>query len=138
MRRIVSMNTTATVLHIRMGRYQNALITVNTLLLVIGLTMLFFGLLLVTSYHMARLYFLSHWLYTFPVTVISLGALTVIFSIMGILSAASKNRYALLVYACLMACLVIPQFFSTFAAIRAKEDTDEGGFTRNDNVVGVS
>jgi len=134
MRRSVSMNTTATVLQVRLGRYQNAIITVNTLLLVVGLTMLFFGILLDSSYHMTRLYFISDWLFTFPTTVIVLGALIVLISIMGILSATSKNRYALLVYAFLMACMVIPQFFSTYAAIRAKEDTDEGAFTRIGNV----
>lgn len=128
------MNTTATVLQVRLGRYQNALISLNTLLLVIGISMLFFGMLLITSYHMPRLYFLSHWLFTFPMTVICLGVLKVVFSIVGILSAASKNRYALLVYACLVACLVIPQFFSTYAAIRTKEETDESGFTRNDHI----
>jgi len=134
LRRSVSMNTTATVLQARLGRYQIALVGVNTLLLVVGISMSFFGLLLISSYHMTKLYFLSNWLYIFPMTVSSLGCLTFFLSIMGIMATAAKNRYLLLVYACLMACLVIPQFFSTYAAIRAKEDTDEQGFTRNDYV----
>lgn len=128
------MNTTATVLQARLGRYQIALVGMNTFLLVVGISMSFFGLLLISSYHMVRLSFLSEWLYIFPMTISSLGFLTFFLSIMGIMATASKNRYVLLVYACLMACLVIPQFFSTYAAIRAKEDTDEGGFIKNDRV----
>jgi len=128
------MNTTATVLQARLGRYQIALVGMNTVLLVVGISMSFFGLLLISSYHMVRLSFLSEWLRIFPVTISSLGCLTFFLSIMGIMATASKNRYVLLVYACLMACLVIPQFFSTYAAIRTKEDTDEGGFTRIDRM----
>jgi len=137
MRRSVSMNTTATVLQARLGRYQITLVGVNTLLLVVGISMSFFGLLLISSYHMTRLHFLSNWLYIFPMTISSLGCLTFFLSIMGIMATAAKNRYFLLVYACLMACLVIPQFFSTYAAIRAKEDTDEQGFTKNPQVAAL-
>jgi len=129
------MTTTATTLQLRLGRYQHALVTINTLLLMVGLTLMFFALHLVVNQHMARLDFFSDWLSIFPLTVLILGVLTVLFSLLGVLSTACKNKYALLVYACLMACLVIPQFFSTYASIRAKEDTDERGFEKNIHVL---
>jgi len=124
------MTTTATTIQARLGRYQIALLCVNTILLVVGILMVFFGLVLISSYHMVRLSFLSPWLYTFPLTITSLGGITFFLAIIGIVTTGVKNRYFLLVYACLMACLVIPMFFATFAGVRVKEDTDEGAFTR--------
>jgi len=124
------MTTTATTLQARLGRYQIALLCVNTILLVVGILMVFFGLVLISSYHMVRLSFLSHWLHTFPLTITSLGGITFFLAIMGIMATGIKNRYFLLVYACLMACLVIPMFFATYAGVKVKEDTDEGAFTR--------
>merc|ERR1712142_972962 len=130
MRRSISMTTTVETIQARLGRYQIALLCVNTVLLVVGILMVFFGLTLISSYHMVRLSFLSPWLSIFPLTITSLGAITFFLSIMGVMATAIKNRYFLLVYACLMACLVIPMFFSTYAGIKAKEDTDEQGFVR--------
>ena len=123
-------------LQARLGRYQIALLCVNTILLVVGILMVFFGLVLISSYHMTRLSFLSPWLSIFPLTITSLGGITFFLAIMGIMTTGIKNRYLLLVYACLMACLVIPMFFATYAGVRVKEDTDEGAFTKNLYVVG--
>jgi len=125
------MTTTATTIQARLGRYQIALLCVNTILLVVGILMVFFGLVLISSYHMTRLSFLSPWLSIFPQTITSLGGITFFLAIMGIMTTGIKNRYLLLVYACLMACLVIPMFFATYAGVRVKEDTDEGAFTKN-------
>ena len=115
---------------VRLGHYQYALLATNMILLVVGLLMSFFGVLLISSYHMTRLHFMSDWLHIFPITISSLGGLTFFLSFFGIMAAAVKNRYVLILYAILMGCLVIPQFFSTYAAIRTKEDTDESGFIK--------
>ena len=107
---------------------QLALVFSNILLLVSGLGMLFFGLLLVYGYHMSSLYFLDQTLFTFPVGIIALGVIIFIFSIIGIIGAAARQRLVLLAYAVIMFCLVLPQFASTYGASQVKQITDEREF----------
>ena len=100
----------------------------NGLLILLGILMVALAFHLVNEHHMTRLYFLSSWLYTFPMTLTILGFFNVVIALAGIIAASIRNKYGLIVCAILVLFLVLPQFFSIWAANRVKEDTDEKAF----------
>jgi len=107
------------------------LIVMNVLLLISGLAMMFGGTLLIYNYHMTRLYFLSKWLYAFPVSTITIGMFLLLVSIFGIIVALSEKKVLLIIYSALVFAMVFPIFYNQFAAIRLEQDTDEKAFTNN-------
>ena len=114
---------------------QTLLIVMNVFLLIAGLAMMFGGTLLIYNYHMTRLYFLSKWLYAFPVSTITIGIFLLIVAIFGIIVALSEKKLLLIIYSTLVFLMVFPIFYNQYAAIRLSQDTDEKAFTNNHFVV---
>ena len=111
-----------------MSKSQIGAMLANGLLILFGILMVALSFHLVNEHHMTRLYFLSSWLYTFPMTLTILGFFNVVIALAGIIAASIRNKYGLIVCAILVLFLVLPQFFSIWAANRVKEDTDEKAF----------
>merc|ERR1711953_372611 len=103
-------------LNINIMIYLISLTITNIVLLASGFGMFFLGLYFNTGYHMSRLYFINSWLTIFPNTLIGLGAIIVVSSILGVLASTTRSRILLWVYTVLIACLVLPQFFTTYAS----------------------
>lgn len=114
-----------------MIKAQIGAIVANGLLSIVGILMVALALYLINVHHMSSLSFLSPWLYTFPLTLIILGVFNVLIAIAGIIAASIRNKYSLIVCAVLVLLLVLPQFFSIWAANRVKEDTDEKAFVQH-------
>ena len=112
-----------------------SLIIINVLLLIAGLAMMFGGTLLIYNYHMTRLYFLSKWLYAFPVSTITIGLFLLLVSVFGIIVAISNQKLLLIMYSVVIFAMVFPIFFNQYAAMQLKQDTDEKAFTNNHYVV---
>ena len=114
----------------RMGisKSQIGAMVVNGLLILFGILMVALAFHLINEHHMTSLYFLSSWLYTFPMTLIILGMFNVVIAFAAIIAASIRNKYGLIVCAIFVLLLVLPQFFSIWAANRVKEDTDEKAF----------
>ena len=111
-----------------LSKSQIGAMVANGLLVLFGILMVALAFHLINEHHMSRLHFLSSWLYTFPMTLIILGIFNVIIALAAIVAASIKNKYGLIVSAIFVLLLVLPQFFSIWAAIKVKEDTDENGF----------
>ena len=121
----------------KFSKTQLGLLFSNTLLLVSGLGMLFFGMVLIFSYHMTDLHFLNSNLQIFPVTIIVLGSIIMVSAIVGILASASRQRHVLAVYAVLMFCLVLPQIYTTYSGNQVKQATDDQQFLKPDYTVNM-
>jgi len=93
--------------------------------------MMFGGTLLIYNYHMTRLYFLSKWLYAFPVSTITIGLFLLLVSVFGIIVAISNQKLLLIMYSVVIFAMVFPIFFNQYAAMQLKQDTDEKAFTNN-------
>ena len=115
---------------LRMGisKSQIGAMVVNGLLILFGILMIALAFHLINEHHMSSLYFLSSWLYTFPMTLIVLGMFNVVIALAAIIAASIRNKYGLIVCAIFVLLLVLPQFFSIWAANKVKEDTDEKAF----------
>jgi len=110
------------------SKSQLGAMVVNGLLILFGILMVALAFHLINEHHMTSLYFLSSWLYTFPMTLIILGMFNVVIAFAAIIAASIRNKYGLIVCAIFVLLLVLPQFFSIWAANRVKEDTDEKAF----------
>ena len=111
--------------------YLISLTVSNILMMGTALWMTIFGISLTTGYHMTRLSFISSWLYYFPVTVTGIGVIMCVLAVVGILATITRCKSVLIVYSVCVAILVFPQFFSTYAASRLKQEIDDGAFERN-------
>ena len=111
-----------------LSKSQIGAMVANGLLILFGILMVALAFHLNNETHMSRLHFLSSWLYTFPMTLIILGMFNVVIGLAAIVAAAIRNKYGLIVCAVFVLLLVLPQFFSIWAANRVKEDTDEKAF----------
>ena len=90
---------------------------------------------MIHAYHMTKLSFISSWLSIFPNLIICVGAVNILLCVTGILSAATKNNSVLVIFAGLMACSAIVQFFATYATFNVVQDTYDNAFTKPPNLV---
>merc|ERR1711953_1012519 len=108
-------------------KYLISLTVTNIILLASGFGMCFLGLHFNGGYHMNRLDFITKWLKVLPYSLIGLGTTIVAVSVLGVFSTTSRNRIGLRIYTLIVALLVVPQFFTTYAtshlnSLNAKDD----------------
>jgi len=111
-------------------KYLISLTVTNIILLASGFGMCFLGLHFNGGYHMNRLDFITKWLKVLPYSLIGLGTTIVAVSVLGVFSTTSRNRIGLRIYTLIVALLVVPQFFTTYAtshlnSLNAKDDMFE-------------
>jgi len=90
----------------------------NICLLASGFGMLFLGLYFNSGYHMSRLYFISPWISRFSMTLICLGAIIAASSVFGVMASTTRSMILLRIYTVIIACLVLPQFFTTYISFQ--------------------
>merc|ERR1711997_561214 len=95
--------------------YLISLTIATIMLLASGFGMCFLGLHFNAGYHMNRLGFITKWLKILPYSLIGLGTVIVAVSVLGVFSTTSRNRTGLRIYTVIVALLVVPQFFTTYA-----------------------
>jgi len=102
---------------IKMEKWKIISLLLTVTLLVIGLCHCFLSGILMMFYHMDSLHFLSgQWFYIFPMWTLSLGLVLLGVSILGISATVLKSRVGLLVYAGLIALIVVPQVLNIYFA----------------------
>jgi len=99
-------------------RYLISMTVTNICLLASGFGMFFLGLYFNSGYHMSRLYFISSWISWFSMTLICLGAVLAASSVFGVMASTTRSMILLRIYTVVIACLVLPQFFSTYISFQ--------------------
>merc|ERR550539_125694 len=114
-------------------KYLISLTVTNIILLASGFGMCFLGLHFNAGYHMNRLGFITPWLTILPYSLIGLGTAISAVSVLGVFSTTSRNTIGLRIYTVIVALLVVPQFFTTYAtshlnSLNSKDDLFEKSY----------
>ena len=104
--------------------YLPALSLLNLVLLVASTACLYLGSILVNIYLLPSLDLVSTQFSTVPYLIIAIGVLLLLISIFGVLAAVGRSRPCLVIYAILMAILVILQLAAVFAAMELRNEID--------------
>lgn len=120
MRRSDSAKTSLSVIVARTSKYQRLLASINVLLMIVSLAIVFSGYVLVTQYQMDKLGFLSDYFFLLPWMLIIVGTLTFLVSLSGFILTGVETRKVHMAYATFMALLLLAMIAIVFIGLEVR------------------
>jgi len=104
----------------RSTKYQRFLNLSNVFLLIVSTGLLFSSTVLMSFYHMTKLYFWSWYFYATPMCMLALGLYTFAVSVYGFLISTKESRGLISLIAVFLSVAFLGQLFSVFSAIELR------------------
>jgi hypothetical protein len=104
----------------RSTKYQRFLNLSNVFLLIVSTGLLFSSIVLMSFYHMTKLFFWSWYFYAVPMCMLALGLYTFAVSVYGFLISTKESRGLISLIAVFLSVAFLGQLFSVFAAIELR------------------
>ena len=107
-----------------MSKYQAALSLLNLVLLISSTACLYLSSIMINIYLLPYLNAVNSHFSTVPYLILTIGALLLGFSFLGLGAAMTKSRAALVIYAILMALVVILELASIFVSMELRQELE--------------
>jgi len=134
LRRSGSTTTTLSVFNAQTSQYQRWLASLNVVLMVFSLTILFLGCVLQQIFHMDKLDFVSMYFVIFPWNLILAGLVTFLASAFGFILAGHEKRGLYCAYAVVMALLVFNMIFTIYVSLQVEALIRNNEIEENDDL----